>query len=267
VVGWGCGEIFQALRLLQSFPLKYVIHTDSKLWGSRILGVEVRGPDSLAQEDPAQVVVFIYSQEYETAIRDQTAALGPFQVYSFRDPEFFDHRYGLLRNLFEKAAGHLPPPPLHPLAEGDRLRMEDLRRSYDDGQMREALQAAGISTVETVTDSDALCRRLSRVLDDGAALGWFQGDRGRAILARADLVPDLASRLDLHGGFTSPVPGQDDRLDALCQALEPMALAVAAFTIKGLPPVTSPAEALRSFSWSGLDYLVMGPYLIHKEFF
>jgi carbamoyltransferase len=39
------------------------------------------------------------------------------------------------------------------------------------------------------------------------------------------------------------------------------------FNRRGEPIVSSPADALKTFTWSGLDCLVMGNVLVHKEFF
>lgn len=266
VVGWGCGEFFLALRAMQSFPLKYIVHTDQNLWGSRILGTEIKGPDALAAEDPARVVVFAYSQEYETAIREQTARIGPFHVYCYRDPEFYDPRYGPLRNFFAKTAGQSPLPPAQPLADGAIPSAEALRRAYDDERIRRSLEAAGIDTVEHLADPDRLCARATEALRGGALLGWFQGRDDRAILAAADA--DTAG-LALHGDFTPLAAGDGGDLLERLRALwgERAALRRAPFTPRGLPPVDSPEDAIRAFSWSGLDTLVMGPFVIRKEFF
>jgi len=39
------------------------------------------------------------------------------------------------------------------------------------------------------------------------------------------------------------------------------------FNRRGEPIVASPADAIRTFSWSGLDYLIMDDILVRKEFF
>jgi carbamoyltransferase len=38
------------------------------------------------------------------------------------------------------------------------------------------------------------------------------------------------------------------------------------FNLRGEPIVDSPADAIRTFSWSDMDYLVMGRYVIKKEY-
>ena len=37
------------------------------------------------------------------------------------------------------------------------------------------------------------------------------------------------------------------------------------FNLRGEPIVASPGDAIKTFEWSGMDYLVLGQYVIRKE--
>jgi predicted NodU family carbamoyl transferase len=111
--------------------------------------------------------------------------------------------------------------------------------SYTPGEIREFLVARGIAHTEARTE-DELVDRVAGLLEQGKVVGWFQG--------RFEWN-SLYHRLIRCFGEATGVP----------------VVLNTSFNLKGEPIVASPADALKTFSSSGMDALILGPFLVLKE--
>lgn len=77
VVGWGSGSVFDYFHGLYPVRLDYIVDNDASRWGQTRRGIQIAPPSRLANEDPAETFIVVYSSAWPE-IQQQIAALGPF---------------------------------------------------------------------------------------------------------------------------------------------------------------------------------------------
>jgi len=79
LVGWGAGSAFQTHHAGFPLPLAYLVDSDAAKWGTSILGVTVSPPERLADEEPENTVIIVYSYFFFGAeISKKIEEIGPF---------------------------------------------------------------------------------------------------------------------------------------------------------------------------------------------
>ena len=61
VVGWGTGSVFDYFYASRPMRLDALVDNDASRWGQRRHGMTIQSPDCLREEDPARLLVVIYS--------------------------------------------------------------------------------------------------------------------------------------------------------------------------------------------------------------
>ncbi len=88
VILFGTDEYFDEYmkNFSNEYMPAYAVDNSSETWGTSKSGVEIKGPDALAAEDPDKVFVILCSEAYEP-VRDQLLAMGNF---NYRPLKGFD---------------------------------------------------------------------------------------------------------------------------------------------------------------------------------
>lgn len=79
LIGWGTGSAFRSHYARTPVPLAYIIDNDAGKWGRRLQRISIDAPERLAQEDPREVAIVVYSSSFD-AIAAQIARYGAFTV-------------------------------------------------------------------------------------------------------------------------------------------------------------------------------------------
>ena len=109
VVGWGTGSVFQTAIHRSALPLAYVVDNNPARWGTTVAGLPVHPPAALAQEDPARLLVVIFSS-FAREIEAQLATIGPFAAISSGQLLFDETSAARLRAISTVAATVAAPP-------------------------------------------------------------------------------------------------------------------------------------------------------------
>lgn len=80
VVGWGTGSAFRSAYPHLGRPLTFAIDRDATKWGTRVDGVEVRGPEALRALDPQRSAIVVFSCYFDD-IRAAAQAEGAIHVF------------------------------------------------------------------------------------------------------------------------------------------------------------------------------------------
>jgi len=90
-IGWGCGEVFNAMRdTLHTFPLAGTIHNSAAMQGRYVRGVKVLAPTVLDNADPAVTVVICYSRDFRDEISRHCARFPGLRVIDWSDRRLID---------------------------------------------------------------------------------------------------------------------------------------------------------------------------------
>lgn len=90
-IGWGCGDVFRALReTLHSFPLATTIHNSEKLQGTYVAGAKVAPPSILDGMDHAKTILVCYTRDFREDVHRHCARHPGLRVVDWDDPRLLD---------------------------------------------------------------------------------------------------------------------------------------------------------------------------------
>lgn len=93
IIGWGTGSLFLKNVEKYNFDLAYIIDNDESKQGGSILGIDVKSPLALNEENPEEVIIVIYSSFFKEISKD-VLAYGAFEtisIYELIEKEVFSH--------------------------------------------------------------------------------------------------------------------------------------------------------------------------------
>ena len=90
--GWGCGEVFHAIRnVVHSFPLVATIHDAQDLHGTFVNGVKIVAPGVLAEVDPTRTLVICYSKDFRYEVHHHCGRYPGLKVIDWDDRRLVDN--------------------------------------------------------------------------------------------------------------------------------------------------------------------------------
>lgn len=125
LIGWGAGGVFARIYPRLGIKLDYTVCIWNANIGKTVCGVEVHAADRLRDEDPAEVLVVVFSTVWYDCMR-QLGAYGRFRVVRAHDEHPPGHdTQGLLRAFFNappvRAPRHMEVASIGILVQGPVL--------------------------------------------------------------------------------------------------------------------------------------------------
>jgi hypothetical protein len=109
VVGWGTGSVFDYFHASRPMRLDALVDNDASRWGQRRHGITIQSPECLRDEDPARLLVVIYSGAW-MEIAEGLRAFGPTPIGAVPASALFagPRERGRLKRADALAAADLP---------------------------------------------------------------------------------------------------------------------------------------------------------------